>query len=790
MLPLPSMHGARITNTVHVASCTVKDVSFERCHAIPLSRLLSIEKHRGFENDSLRRNIHQPAASFHHQSSSRPFSSQACKARPVAIPRPPPRRAPPSGSPRPARPPSATPIEPELVIGTSEEALEEQRLEEELAAVRQRHFKKWRDEVSLVVQRATRSGVNCLPQETSGQVISKLLASARTQGLHKWHEYLRTYWETKQNIQRGLQAFPLWSKQFQASLRADIGRARAEGKCQASLWNAWRRYHKKHLANFEDRVHILERNLADLGQEVSQCRYAVAWWHWRSEELAFRADATAEYVRGLKADDSDSRLLSDRIEEITNSDREISDLIFNSKLDSLVREDLSAQTQGSALSIWDKRPYMKISSKNLGSSGHVYRAELRLHEIYRRFPEAGAFQLSTYYANASLIASITLAQDSEEIAYWMTTTRKLSSELGSGRTKKEAKKHAYRAKKWAHLTARLDAHTSQLYNLLKIWEAVAVEGMILSNPSLQSEAGQRIFTRLRPLWDYASVLREVTNTFRSLRTLDFELTGMHRKGIEGHQVFEFLIKDAKRARRDYFHSLNELIPYTIARSLLSEGSSQPLSWVIGYEQSQKASQVSAALSYSKFYKNSHASVDAIADPIKMKGDGLLYPIGASLPVRYILTATEAEQVLVKLRTEHVLGFDVIPRRSGSNSYLTENYLFCTTTTMFIFDSAIQNDPHAPPPSLTKLLEDPKIVKVICGRPAVHEYLSHTGIQLQTDVDISPRRGMQEKTGIILKRAIAEHFAGRFERGNWEAQNFRGLIHLMENHGVTAAITGK
>ena len=775
------MHSVRINRTALTASSFIKEppLQIESPYEVPISRVLQIERDRGFESENGRHqhghSFHrhcQPSASFYTVTRPREaslptplslvrrtFSVQSSQRRPPTSTPLPPRRPPPSPGPRSGngtepwlrRAPSSPLPSPGLsspsnrafagddasasIIVTSEQIEKQQRRERAEELQTRKAQQAWSNSLRIVQDEARNRGLDIYPSRSVQKVVMEELHETRMAYLAHLNARFEMVRDALLNARvhfdrHSRLARPKGQRDY--AMHAISQTRKQMDDLIATVAN--RRDHaERQLRSTEDQIRNLyndgpafrklaacQQALRNLDQECRELAYTIHWKSWRAEQLEAQRFHARAVLEDLKAVGGPHQTLSHRIIDNTEAMQQLA-IMIRSLMPSNLAETQAPELLELRHKISHLAPFFASMHEVLSTQGHVWRRLNRLDQTGFRLPEATDHQALPEKFRAHLEAAIENATQIEELAQDLSNLRNLKRNVSKtsdpGTLNNTAK-----------LTSTLIRFTKVL---LVEAELTLQDGLLLHNPTLESKLGLQKYAILLPFARYRQTVDEVRSV---LRSMDFYQKATHLTPLQ--QQFSMKLHDFSShfylTMRRYLQDVGTLGLDIVTNCLQQPDATYNAAWL---ERDCRQHEIAKVLS--KISRNEsllfpqHTSTHRIIkDLLGNEGNKPLLYANNSIPVDYVICPLRAQRLLEELQQCPVLGVQ-LAFVSGKVEYV----LLASSHTVIIFECEDLLWAGRTRAYFERLLEDPDVVKVMYGAQDIQRGLTKSGIVPRSVVDI-------------------------------------------------------
>ncbi|KAK5076761.1 hypothetical protein LTS08_005932 [Lithohypha guttulata] len=761
------MHSARVGETICSSTRAVRDASFciDKWHELPVSRLLQIERYRGFEYPHnrdhggcsfqlrARAQLNVSSDTLYVSSFRRSFtvhaSQQASQSRPI-------RPGPPSLGIRRPRPTAQQDEDSGFTILSYSEDRNRRIVEERQAREAEIKGQELSRAISLLqVQLDTWSS-----GRLDRSVIAQALAEQRRKGQKQYDEKFelcRSIWILAVNHLKDLEAHMQYSQ-------------------------AWILYCKHRFALLDRSYSTFTTTLSQLNLQVNRLRYAVEWWRWKVDELDVRAQITADFVTQLKAIEipqaplahSPQASLTYSLHDILDTNVHISNLLEDGLL--LRLEEAYYNTRDpppvskAAVSLRENRRNFLPDISAIGMKGHVFRWCNRLSQTDMRLPGSVDPEL--------VVLSVSLASYG-----WLHAYDQMQFEIQT--CLGLLKKNPARYKKW-EVAQRSFRGRDLFFGLQEELQVFLAKGTVLCRGEIMSRNQldwctylPKYYACFRPFEEYATIMSQTVQALRSWK----------KPGREECSRYDSAIAKLRLHQRDFLSALDRLTVSMNTRLQVRDDVYIPKTWLRkrNFEASLQIAQsraISSLTSRSDLYRDVHLSSNAIIDPLKLLEDCSLYPRTKTIEAEYVFSEQRALTLLADLARTKVIGVEIVavPHWTYKSSSLKAtvdrtfmHWLFATPDRVFIVEKFVLGPSRVPFLALKSLMETRDILKIFHGWKTWESLLPRNNIFAQGIVDVEP------------SSAVKDAYFEKPDRRGWCLLTDKTFLREAEKEGIRAAI---
>ncbi|KAK5951359.1 hypothetical protein OHC33_007415 [Knufia fluminis] len=774
------MHGARVSTTVSAASDIVKASSLhsDLFYKVPISRLLQIERHRGFEHEEhshgLRR--HQQSQSFDHITVCplhsrfantkyaltppstpvtvfrRSFSAQTCRQRsppatsPRQPPRPNPRPLPPRAPPpqrgplspvygRPAPEPSYTDADFANIVATSEDYERKKQADRRANLEYERAY----DQLLFGIQHAQKKlvqyGFDEYPTVSVRQLVLDALHETRINYLAQVGRFLDNF---RASADRQLKLAVLTGRRDYKLYCLQQQRSRVEHKLA--------RIEKQIVDVYKPMVATLQRALGQIDQKFSElsfshkeAKFVTKWMEWRAHQLEVQRNRVSASLLNLKAVGADLYTSQTLIDQVIDPAMALARLIR-----SLIALDPTSRYPKRLFDLRRRVAYLLpcfVAMGGLIAQGHEWRRLHRKHHISFRLPEAVDHEALYELLKTGLDWSQSNGRRMVELAAHVREWSKI------GRGKAAAFEH-----KLDSVVRMLKEHIIGLNELGQGIDELMPDGFVLSSSAMEHKVGLAKYAILAPFYSYAQarsstevlLMNGLKNKYSGGMDPNSTLRDRNKGVISfGSPSFtQFVdwvaatISVQRSLTRDFYRLVNQLIIDVVTISLQRPKATYEAAWMTT-KNDELAQQHETRQALANIVKHARqAGLEPTTDtpvfePLRLLGALDLYS-RSNVPVNYLISDPHASRVLEGLEQCPLLGMQAFISRG------LQYMLLATTAEVFIFEG--EHFQHGPRNGsfFKRLLEDANIVKVTHDLPTLNEHFAKSGVIPRSVFDIKSR----------------------------------------------------
>lgn len=488
-----------------------------------------------------------------------------------------------------------------------------------------------------------------------------------------------------------------------------------------------------------------------LRREIADLKYTIDWtvWHTRRTMLQTKEACRASYE--LKRESGRHRESVLLIDIITEKSKEIIGILYD------LYDNLTKSSQ--PVSQEDAEHYRQMLATTLDVDdfasvmhplGHTWRALDRHALVASRLPVLNDHVSLDFRARAIIEQA---KGDNRKVQAALWKAKSIRSRDWSDRFfyLKMANIHSM-------YTDTLNTFSEQYLDLLQ-------EGLVMLNPLMQSELGRLKYAAIRPFNLYNTAVLETQRALRAgMEYLEDQkaLAKMqlsHKRRERFMAQLEFF-KEAHRLSkvhvREFMISCNDATYWIITR--LSEEKSDPYLARVLSRNAQSAKAQSAQgkaldnLSSLSAYQRL-VYPDGWASPFSIRGQQGLYPRDRPHPVELVSSHRRVGKALQEMLSEKVIGIDMLGNEDQFPTFVS----IATLEKAIVIDWPSWSTSDKGPKGLnqtllTRLMEDPNILKVIHSIDAVQRHLSPKNIFPRSVVSLI--RAQAVKGTVPLGRAAS------------------------------------
>lgn len=768
------MHSARVTKTVPFASSLAREPSLydDLPFKLPVSRLLQIERRRGFEHGAPVYGFHRQVRLSHRVLSQgfvctnktstvarcnssldllrRPFSTQNGKQRLPSSSTSGPRQPPPLPGARPAsaagpsqrRPPIAPPsssairrpdtegFDDDDLFATSkkvEKQLENKRIGDLKERIALERFQK---EVAYAVRRAGELGLDTHPPDSAQAEVSDALYDT----LVRYLAHLNSLFTSVRDALHGFRALveeqlriaPLKGRRDHAEqglmqtqmqvndliTRVRDRRSRAERHLEEI---------EKQLADlYEPYIVTVQQELNALDRMWREVAYTIDWQNWRAKQLEEQRHLVVALLQEMKANGAEHHETNIGFGQVAAASAELAHLIR-----SLLPPSPNVLQSKHLIDLRHKVAYLLphfSSTEKIANSAHVWRQLNRLHQTHIRLPELVDHEVLierhkayTEPMRGTAIEIHNLAIDLKSLSMFQGVDarhRNLCGRLES------------LAKRLPKSVYMLD---SDIDNLLH-------DGLLLRHLASNADHAPKSYAILLPFVRYRRNMDDLKSLVRTCLSYEDhkEPTFLQTQFWNKLEQFSDLVG---LEAREFYRLLNSLIINVVVNRLQQPDADYSAEWLT-QENAQLVQQHQIAQALSGFSKRwtpshpEHTNKHGIINPDTLLGDCNLYSSN-NVPVTYIMSQLHAQHAMEELQQCTVVGMQMV---FGSNGL--QYMLLAKPEKIFIFEGEGALAASYTGEYFRELLEDPNIVKVTHDFDPSRAALAEHSVHPTSVLDIS------------------------------------------------------